>query len=629
MSADDLTESEPQDTRKIEISNRYPNSVYLAILRQTGEKGTDPWSWIIGEDICDVTIDRDTSPIERIKTNIRGGTFQLQKEESPEQPGVYIRVGPKQPEFSIRTNFTLRPNTYLDAANTKELVEQLQALGYQSEITVLTNGNRRMALTSLDKLQFEITLGWESAEFRRQSLMLSLLNDPQNADFYDREFTNLNLGHERQNIGLSVRNSHPEFVPEGYPLESKEQVLEYLEEIRKLSEVVGNNLVRLLGEPDKFDPVQIEWKPKTLAEAIWNDPERIKNINDLLACPITELNESLVRVIQVGRLEKNSPDLIDIKGMVPDAKRILSLIETYFGFKYQEGEPANLDAMNDHDKALLALGLALKLADSSLVLQSGQFVFDETATIAGISYRRYGESGRDRLEFYLQQDEKYSYNRDSAEAADFFLLHTTTEGQTYTRYEQIQSANVASARNWLQEKIKDGTTRWQPTDARQINRILLEKIVPVNAAGAFREFEDARIHGRIGMTDPTSIEFNLQELLKSVDKFLLAAKASDGAIDDRDAQLKFLVTSWTMFDAIHPKGEGNGRTGTLLFEAWCKQLFGENTKFEPSRRDNTILSRLMTTALSGNMDMGYFFGSKLDGDIQPLFDYVQSNIQWQ
>ncbi|KKR30440.1 MAG: hypothetical protein UT61_C0007G0016, partial [Candidatus Woesebacteria bacterium GW2011_GWA1_39_8] len=118
-------------------------------------------------------------------------------------------------------------------------------------------------------------------------------------------------------------------------------------------------------------------------------------------------------------------------------------------------------------------------------------------------------------------------------------------------------------------------------------------------------------------------------LLENTGKYISDTQRS-GQIDE-DAVLRTLVQNWSYFDAIHPMEEGNGRTGTLLFESWYRLLYGSQKRFVSERKESYLLSQAISEALKGNSNYEFWYSpnskpSGLEGDIEPLFEYVKSHL---
>lgn len=559
--------------------------------------------------------------------------MHTQWQDDPSHPGSKRGVGEQVREFGLTTEYRLQNHTYIDDSRALEFDKRLTQEGYETRREVTNTGFRKIVITG-PAGGFELGIGFPSAEaylsYQQQTLQRYQRDYPTLVDSAQRDIATTLAGKETSSVRLDIAGFRPGHAPSGQPLRSKDQLTGYLAQGKDLAEIVATVLTEQLGGGKQFNPLEMEWKPEKTVAPIWYERGGITDPEDLLNLSMTELNTSLVRVVQSLEMGGNSPDLIDESGaMDNEANQLLKTIEGYFDRKYP-GIPLSLEDLTEKERALLALGLALKCAEHVLPLSNGRFFPNDTSTIGGITFRRFGESSRDRFEFYQQQDRKFGYNRNNAEAADFFLLHTANDDrpETLTVYERLQSENLDRARDWIRTHLEpEKAGNYDSKDIQKINSLLLQGLIPDRYLGIFRRTENAMIEGRIGMTQPRYIEDNLNLLLKDVAGYIRRIKA--GGITERDAVIERLVESWACFDAIHPEEEGNGRTGTLLFGSWYRLLMGSQEQFVSGRKETLIMAGAISEALKGHSYSDFFYKSsppRLEGDLNPMINYVKQHI---
>jgi hypothetical protein len=586
-----------------------------------------------GDKIGFVTPTDSSHPLLGVETNVRGGKTFKNYQEVPGEHLSYRGVGEKVADFNVITTLRLQNHTYINDEMASMIEDNITNNGYTTEIEELDNGTRQI-IVKTNTGEFIIHIGYADATRHLKHLGRELetykVEYPGMVSMTQREIDTVMSGAEPSSVSVRFKNTYSKIGQAGVLLESQKQFIGCLDEAKNLTEVTATALIETLANGKKFDALHMEWKPTKISVAIWHERGRTIDTENLLSIPMTELNNSLVRVIQGLRAGENSPDLVNEEGMDGEAKELLRIIEFYFAKKHPEGTLV-IEDLKEKERAILALGLALKCAENVTPMENGRFVARDESTISGITFHRFGESYRDRFEFYQQQDRKFGYRRDNAEAADFFLLHTTREGQSdnLTRYERVQSENVEKARNWIiteLEPIKHG--RYDLFDVQKINSILLKGLVPDANLGLLRGTADTILEGRVGTTQPRDIDRNLTNLLNDVKKYISQTQQS-GEIE-RDTVIEHLAEAWACFDAIHPEEEGNGRTGTMLFESWCRVLLGSDIRFEPKRGEESFdLSNAISEALKGDSHREFFYGPNLPhitGDLKPLTDFIKNHL---
>jgi len=631
----DFRETEPPNNRSLHITHNYPTSMYLAILKLTVSK--DMYANLLGEEVGSIKAKEPDHPLMEIQTKVNGMKTFTQWEDIPGEPGYRRGIGEQIEEFNLETRFKLQNHTYIEEAKKTLIVGQLMGEGYEVKSGERGNGYRYLTIGRNGR-EFELGLGFSSPEseilFYRNQIEKNKDKYPDSVRWNERHIESIISEKDESSLSLEIKNSHPDHSPSGIPIESKEQVTEYFEESKNLTEIVATILTKELGKGGNFEKLEMGWKPKTIAEAIWHENGKVSKIEDLESIPLVELNTSMLRVIQSLKDEKNSPDLFDKNGMNPEANKILTLIEGYFTEKYGKIDPSVFTKLSERDRVLLALGLSLKSIGGAIWVEKyGSFIPDCAAGFAGITLQRYGESSRDRYEFYLQQERKYKYRKDTVEAADFLLLHTAFDDQEdkLTRYEKIQSANLEAARDWIVGELEPAKKgNYSPEDVQKINQLLLKGLVPERAEGMFRQTKSAKIEGRIGMTEPEDINRNLSYLLENTGKYISSTEGTPLSIEEEEV-LRKIVQKWAYFDAIHPMEEGNGRTGTLLFESWYRLLFGSEKHFISERTETIDLSGVMSGALKGDSDIDFWYmsdeaNSLKEMNVTPFFNYVKSHL---
>src|SRR3989344_1944518 len=635
MSDNDLDAQEllPTEGKNLQIENKYPATLYLAIIKQMGSK--DMMTRLAGEKIGFVESQDPEHPLVNIESRIRGNLIHTQWEDIPDHPGSRRGVGKQIQEFNWETRFKLHNHTYIDEEVASSIGSQLTEKGYETRTESTRTGSKKMFIES-PAGKFELSLGFPNPQalikFYQDQLVEYRAKYSSLVQFQLSQIETVRKGEEESSLHLEIANSHPNLGPSGTPLESKEQALAYIEQGKKLAEFVATLLTKELGGGRSFPVINMEWKTSSVQPALWHEAGKVNLLEDLKNIPISELNSSLVRVIQTLKEEKNAPDLFTKSGMDSEAKKMLGLIEDYFQNRFTVIKPEDFATLDGQDKALLALGLTLKSIEGAIVRDNDRFIPPNQSSICGVKFQRYGESMRDRFEFYMQQDRKFKYDKEPSDPADFLLLHTTFEGQAdnLTRYERIQSENLVKTRQWIITQLEpEKAGRYTADDVEKINSLLLLDLVPDRVLGMFRKTQNAMIEGRIGMTQPEDIERNLNSLLENTGKYISDTQRS-GQIDE-DAVLRTLVQNWSYFDAIHPMEEGNGRTGTLLFESWYRLLYGSQKRFVSERKESYLLSQAISEALKGNSNYEFWYSpnskpSGLEGDIEPLFEYVKSHL---
>ena len=560
--------------------------------------------------------------LRKVKTNIVG-THQFQSYKPyEERQGRYIGVGEKVPKFGVNTSLTLGKGTFVTEGKLKSIVAKLQEGGWQVE--PVENDPFRSHVVQKDGQEYVYRPGFVDAA----SAIAFYSEEKKKTEAKGYESSHYQKIIEKVNTSTfqmptSIRlHTPPEAYSDLLPIESQEQVERHLTGAMELTEAIVNQLCAGVAEERSFD---MPWISPSVGLYIWNNYESGHPEKLLDRYSIKQINEALIRAIVAGRQEKNAPDFVSDGKVNSDILELLNDIENHFEGKQIDSEQ-DLLSMPEKERVLLALGLLLKGFKGAYVLMDGEgFFVNDSPSLAGITMRRYGKSQRDRFEFYLQQDRKYGYKRDSVEAADFLLLHASflDSEEAETRYESIQSANLQRARNYVAELEATKMGDYSVEDVKKINTLLLEDIVPPGEGGKYRQ-KDSAISGRVNPTEPYFIPSELNRLLRLA-KEILENKDLEG-----DAKLRETVKLWTYFDAIHPMEEGNGRTGTLLFDSWRRVAFGDNLHFISSRSDNGELVRAMSLALKS--DSQYEFGinnveSLLNSaDIDPLIDFVKKHL---
>lgn len=613
----DIVLAKSSENRKIvprmfTIANPNPLSMYLEILRQA-DSG-DMVTQMFGEVIGATKSTNPESPMKEIESKIRGNT-----------------LGDSRKEFDFETNFELKKHTYCDEATAKVMEARLKNEGYIATMEIEPNGNKKLRVSSSTG-DFDISLGVSNADenIRNMEDMMQSSNkkDTWMINIYKEAIERIKKNDESVRLHIQTHKPKTKDPSAGIVLKSEHQAIGYLEEGRNLAEIVGSVIMEELGDKKKTEPLKMAWESQKTASAIWHEDMRIYKPEDLLQIPLRDINNSLIRAIQVLNGKVNCPDLTDGKAMKGDIVQLLRIVELYFE-KHHTTKPLVIESLQDNEKALLSLGLALKSVEKAEFHKDNRFTtLLDNPTIGGISFQRFGESKRDRFKFYHEQDLKYRYNRDSSEVADFFLQHTTQEGQTdnLTKYEKVQSEGLVKARKWIKtvlEPTKLG--KYTAEDVWQINSLLLEGIVPSRALGAVRNM-GREVRGRFGMTAFSEIETNLALLLQDVNTYI-----SEGVDSNLENAVSKISQFWASFDGIHPILEGNGRTGTLLFESWLRLKTGKDYELISKRGESDNLARAMTIALSGDNEVKFIYPKMLSrispSSFDPLKRFNMSHIQ--
>ncbi len=587
-----------------------PSAIYNEMLGQIGTK--DMLTSMRGQVIGSATL--DNSVLTSIESTARASS---RKETT---------------EFEISTRFSLANHTYVPEHLIGDLARIFEAQGYKP---VLSQEAAReiLTVTSSDGVVYRLLLGFPDAKTKIDTLTSDVATSDPIKDEYRIKYANQTIkevkdGDDMCILFMDIVNMHPQLGPAGMLLESQDQVEADLRHGAEVTQIMGNFLLNLgkWGNPNQGETL-LTWRPKEAVLPLWLQPESYYKAENLAKIPLAELNKSIVNLVLCLSSEKGVPGLIDKTGLAEKPKNILNSIEDYFLTRYGTDGIENPLELNPQDKSLLALGLTLKMLSSAITIGDSSFMTKSDASIAGVMLCRYGESQRDRFEFYLQQDRKFKYQIGTQEVSEFLLLHTkkAQSSDQFTRYELIQTDNLNKARDWL--IARDG---WgglvTVEDVKQLNSILLNGIVPDRELGRFRTAQGSRVGDRIGATSPDRIQRDLKLLLNEVNKYILQVQETGNT--DEETILRNLVKYWTFFDAIHPQEEGNGRTGTLLFESWYRRTHNGKGKFDSPRRETWALSQAMSAALNGyGSGSEYYFGRDMDkGDLDPLIEYVRSHL---
>lgn len=320
---------------------------------------------------------------------------------------------------------------------------------------------------------------------------------------------------------------------------------------------------------------------------------------------IEELNKAILDLIFDIQNGIYSSDLLTPTGLNPRAKKFLTEIEAQF----IDIEHTRL--LNPKQKALLCVGLMLKALDQGTYAQDQRkFYAKSDPSIGQVTWRRYGDTGRDRCEFIRQQHRKFTYRLDLNEVANYTLLHTTDHyiHSDLTYYERYQIRNLKMAQD-----------QWAPTDPTNLkladlvilNRILLIELVPPRNLGQLRQTREMIISGRKPHPEPEYIPERMQRLLDNANNLFIDTLRAQGRVDYTKENLREVLNLWVDFDNIHPFEEGNGRTGTLFFRHMCKKVFGSDFEIDFPRNETRELINCLGLALDAHHP-----------DITALLEYV-------
>jgi fido (protein-threonine AMPylation protein) len=631
------TNQKPPETlvskRILSIENSHPTSVYINALNLINNRGPSDivriWN---GDSIGEVKTEDPNNPIKMIESRVTGIKTFEKYEDIPDKPGCKQGVGERIPEFGLYSEFTLQNGTYISSEIARSLTDTIADSGYKVNIfTDIRNGMNNINISN-SLGDFELRIGYTDKENELNQLRVNLENAKKSKgpiSVYQEEMTKVENGENKSVVKLQVKPDHPDHIPEGRKLESEDQVLSHLSGLQDLTEIIATALTDKLGNGKSFPKLNMKWESHSAPFAIWHDVNKVQNNEDLNNLSILDINSSLVRIVQ-GLNDKNDcPDLIDEKGINKEANKLLEIIESHFD--NQKIGTSEITSLGERDRSLLALGLALKIVQQTKVTGTNLSLPDQ-AELAGITFHLEGESRRNKLEFFMQQDSKFNYNKEDSEASDFFLLHTTSYDQTdkLTKYERIQSSNLENTRNWIIKNLESSKKgNYDPSDVLQINNLLLTGLVPDRFLGKFRHTKSGYIPGRFGITEAGDVERNLKYLLEAADKYV--SEKNDLSISpDQNESLRTLARFWASFDGIHPFEEGNGRTGTMLFESWLRLKLGSEKKFVSERTETQDLSNAISEALKGNSQKEFWFLNQeefiKDENLTPLVDYIKAHI---
>lgn len=330
----------PNPPRALRIRNEFPSAIYDAIQSQYGRRDSIGGAvGFLGERIGFVHVDNPANPLRGVESRIHGNLMFTQWEDIPESPGHRRGVGEQRREFDIDTHFILPNHTYLDEERTAQLISGLESFGYGSQLRERDNGYRSLVIQTPEGT-FNLNIGWSNAhrpvQWYRQLEEEYKEKSPGYARHVQAEAGKILQGQDSSNIGLEITNSHPGMSPGGIPLESREQVLQYLERSRDLAEIVATSLINVLGNGKKFPELKMDWLP----------PSVIKEMDTLRSSEVTGKVEPTVAIetkiaedFGLERLAGLSPatlaDLRRIKDRLQDPRRAAFMKK--HGFKQSNG----------------------------------------------------------------------------------------------------------------------------------------------------------------------------------------------------------------------------------------------------------------------------------------------------
>lgn len=333
-------ESESTPPRALRIRNEYPSAVYEAIESQYGKSNSIGMAvGFTGERIGFVQVENSANPIRGVESRIHGNLVFTQWEDIPDSHGHKRGIGEQQKEFNIETRFQLPNHTFLDESRTTQLISNLQSFGYKSELIEGENGHRTLVIQTPDGT-FDLYVGWSNADrlvqWYRQQEEEYKQKYPDVAGDVKRQAEQVLQGKYSSDIRLGITNTHPQLAPEGVPLESKEQVLQYLERSRELTEAVTTSLVNVLSNGKRFPELKMDWLPPSVVGQMstLRSSEVIGKVEPTVAIE-TKVIEGYGLERLAGLSLETLADLRRIKDRLQDPKRAEFMKK--YGFKQSNG----------------------------------------------------------------------------------------------------------------------------------------------------------------------------------------------------------------------------------------------------------------------------------------------------
>jgi hypothetical protein len=261
----DLVDSQLQSKEliKIDIAEQ-PEATYKRVLSELDADASLPYNRPMnGYTYNLASVEMSGGGISRIDSSI--STHKIPPEEN----------APLRPEFNIRSDFTLEPDTYVDDKKASDISRLLREnYGYESKIEEIGNGARRIVVETREGHPFHIFVGF-SNKFEAYRFYANTEDDFKKKGSHSAArayegYKNLVIdGKYKSRVSLNIANSHPSLAPAGIPFQpSSGHVPEkhfhfWLEESKKLTEAMSGVLNEVVGEgqgQDSLEPKQVSWE---------------------------------------------------------------------------------------------------------------------------------------------------------------------------------------------------------------------------------------------------------------------------------------------------------------------------------------------------------------------------------
>lgn len=334
-------ETEPSPTKALLIKNEFPHAIFDAIQAQYNKLSPGFYlaAGLLGEDIGFTRPDSSAHPLTEIRTKIHANLMFTQFEDIPDKPGHQKGVGERQKEFNIATIFNLPDHTFLDEAKTTRLVAVLKRFGYDSSIAPIENGNRALVIQTPEG-SFDLLIGWENADslaqYYRRNIEIDREKHPSLLKSSEAQLERVLKGNDKSQLSLEITNSHHGHGPSGVPMESKEQVINYLNRSQDLTEAVATALVETLSPNKRYSKLKMDWlPPQIINEMSMKTTSEVVGAVEPTVAVETRVDEGHGLERLAGLSPETLADLNRIKDRLQDPKRAEFMKK--YGFKQSNG----------------------------------------------------------------------------------------------------------------------------------------------------------------------------------------------------------------------------------------------------------------------------------------------------